>query len=142
MAKARSGCGPELAMRGSAQLAAERRSTHSLRLTITLARGEKPLVADTRDGFSRYSELVGWSADGQKLYFTEIQGTILKVPRPASAGLTCGDQSGGRDDLGRRFPECPANQVRVWLGDVKPAARSLYQRRGAFCTGPDRPGEQ
>ena len=38
----------------------------------------KPL-ADTQDGFGRYSELVDWSADGKLLYFTEARGTHLKL---------------------------------------------------------------
>jgi dipeptidyl aminopeptidase/acylaminoacyl peptidase len=41
--------------------------------------GTSQPLADTPDGFGRYSELVGWSADGKTLYFTEIQGTNLKL---------------------------------------------------------------
>lgn len=36
-------------------------------------------LSATRDGFGRYSELVGWSADGNSLYFTEIHGTKMKL---------------------------------------------------------------
>jgi dipeptidyl aminopeptidase/acylaminoacyl peptidase len=36
-------------------------------------------LADTQDGFGRYSELVGWSEGGDKLYFTEVLGTNLKL---------------------------------------------------------------
>jgi dipeptidyl aminopeptidase/acylaminoacyl peptidase len=36
-------------------------------------------LADTHDGFGRSSELLGWSADGKKLYFTEVHGTRLQV---------------------------------------------------------------
>ncbi|MDB5387288.1 MAG: putative secreted peptidase [Planctomycetaceae bacterium] len=36
-------------------------------------------LADTMDGFGRYSELIGWSKDGRQLYFTEVQGTALKI---------------------------------------------------------------
>jgi dipeptidyl aminopeptidase/acylaminoacyl peptidase len=36
-------------------------------------------LADVQDGFGRYSELIGWSADGTRLYFTEIHGTVFKV---------------------------------------------------------------
>ena len=41
--------------------------------------GDPQPLADTADGFGRYSELIGWSADGGKLYFTEAQGTSLKL---------------------------------------------------------------
>jgi dipeptidyl aminopeptidase/acylaminoacyl peptidase len=41
--------------------------------------GTPKTLADTHDGFGRYSELVGWSTDGSKLYFTEIQGTSMKL---------------------------------------------------------------
>ena len=37
------------------------------------------------DGFGRYSELVGWSADGKKLYFTEAQAHEPEPARPAAA---------------------------------------------------------
>jgi dipeptidyl aminopeptidase/acylaminoacyl peptidase len=46
---------------------------------IPAAGGTAEKLADTRDGFGRYSELVGWSADGGRLYFTEVQGTSLKL---------------------------------------------------------------
>jgi len=36
-------------------------------------------LAATRDGFGRYSELVGWSTDGKKIFFTEAQGTSLRL---------------------------------------------------------------
>ena len=36
-------------------------------------------LADTHDGFGRHSELVGWSADGGKLFFTEVKGTSMKL---------------------------------------------------------------
>lgn len=42
--------------------------------------GESPrALADTADSFGRYSELVGWSADGQSLYCTEVDGTNLRL---------------------------------------------------------------
>lgn len=40
----------------------------------------KPTVlADTHDGWGRYSELIGWSRDGRSLYFTEIHGTVTHL---------------------------------------------------------------
>lgn len=36
-------------------------------------------LADTHDGFGRYSELIGWSADGKKIYFSELRGTSLEL---------------------------------------------------------------
>ncbi|MBC8113614.1 MAG: PD40 domain-containing protein, partial [Candidatus Saccharimonas sp.] len=41
--------------------------------------GPPTKLAGTRDGFGRYSELVGWSEDGSRLYFTEVHGTSMKV---------------------------------------------------------------
>lgn len=43
------------------------------------AAGGPVKLADTSDGFGRHSELIGWSADGSRLYFNEVQGTRLKV---------------------------------------------------------------
>ncbi len=43
------------------------------------AGGAAKKLADTSDGFGRYSELVGWSADSRKLYFTELQGTNFRL---------------------------------------------------------------
>ena len=36
-------------------------------------------LADTHDGFGRHSELVGWSDDGGRLYFTEVHGTSMRL---------------------------------------------------------------
>ena len=36
-------------------------------------------LAQTHDGFGRYSELLGWTADGKSLYFNEVQGTSLRL---------------------------------------------------------------
>ena len=41
--------------------------------------GPSTKLAETHDDFGRYSELVGWSADGSHLYFTEVQGTSMKL---------------------------------------------------------------
>jgi dipeptidyl aminopeptidase/acylaminoacyl peptidase len=50
------------------------------RVHVIPARGGSPRpLADTRDGFGRFSELVGWAADGKKLYFTEVHGTSLRL---------------------------------------------------------------
>jgi dipeptidyl aminopeptidase/acylaminoacyl peptidase len=50
------------------------------RVHVISATGESPqTLADTSDGFGRFSELVGWSADGKRLYFTELQGTRLRL---------------------------------------------------------------
>jgi len=36
-------------------------------------------LADTADGFGRYSELIGWAADGKSLYVAELAGTSLRL---------------------------------------------------------------
>lgn len=36
-------------------------------------------LAETFDRFGRYSELVGWSADGKRLFYTEARGTVLHL---------------------------------------------------------------
>ncbi len=46
---------------------------------ITVADGSTTKLAETNDGFGRYSELVGWSADGKQVFFTEVQGTSMKL---------------------------------------------------------------
>jgi dipeptidyl aminopeptidase/acylaminoacyl peptidase len=46
---------------------------------VPAAGGPPQKLADTADGFGRYSEVVGWSADGKKLYFTEAHGTSLRL---------------------------------------------------------------
>jgi dipeptidyl aminopeptidase/acylaminoacyl peptidase len=66
------------------------------RVHVIPASGGKPRVlADTHDGFGRYSELLGWSVDGTKLYFSEIQGTrfcLMSMPLDGSpAKLGDGD---------------------------------------------------
>ncbi|MFM8252393.1 MAG: S9 family peptidase [Planctomycetota bacterium] len=58
-------------------------------LHLVAASGGKPRpLASTPDEFGRYSELIGWSGDGQSLFVTEIRGTnlrVMKVPCDASA---------------------------------------------------------
>ena len=46
---------------------------------ISVADGSTTKLAETYDGFGRYSELVGWSADGKQVFFTEVQGTSMKL---------------------------------------------------------------
>lgn len=41
--------------------------------------GQPEILAETQDGFGRYSELVGWSAGSSRIYYTEVQGTSLKL---------------------------------------------------------------
>ncbi len=41
--------------------------------------GESRAFAETYDGFGRYSELLGWSADGERLLYTEACGTRLRL---------------------------------------------------------------
>lgn len=38
-------------------------------------------LAETFDGFGRFSEIVGWAAEGRSLYFTEIERTVTRVGR-------------------------------------------------------------
>ncbi len=55
--------------------------------------GTATKLADTPDGFGRYSELIGWSADGSKLFFTEVKGTsmsVLELPmKDAPVEISC-----------------------------------------------------
>jgi dipeptidyl aminopeptidase/acylaminoacyl peptidase len=41
--------------------------------------GSSRQLAETFDRFGRYSELVGWSADGKRLFYTEARGTVLRL---------------------------------------------------------------
>ena len=60
-------------------------------------------LSDTADGFGRYSELVGWSAEGTRLFFTEAQGTNLKL---LAMPVFRADVANERDPAGRKqkFP--------------------------------------
>jgi dipeptidyl aminopeptidase/acylaminoacyl peptidase len=46
---------------------------------VPVAGGSPRQLAETFDRWGRYSELVGWSADGKKLYFTEAHGTTVRL---------------------------------------------------------------
>ena len=47
---------------------------------VTLGANQPPRpLAETHDGFGRYSELIGWSADGKSLFFAEAHGADLHV---------------------------------------------------------------
>lgn len=46
---------------------------------VPAAGGSSQSLAATQDAFGRYSEILGWKADGSALYFTEIQGTSLQI---------------------------------------------------------------
>ncbi len=55
---------------------------------IPAAGGQPRPLAETADGWGRYSELVGWSADGKKLYCTEANHTSLRLlALPADGGV-------------------------------------------------------
>lgn len=47
--------------------------------TIPANGGASVELAETHDNFGRYSELVGWSAEGDRLFYTEAQGTSLRL---------------------------------------------------------------
>ena len=50
------------------------------RIHLIAAAGGKPrALPETFDGFGRYSELLGWSADGERVYLTEIKEGITHV---------------------------------------------------------------
>src|SRR5262245_23184696 len=50
------------------------------RVQVVAASGGSPRpLADTFDSFGRYSELVGWSADGKKIYCTEVRHTVFRL---------------------------------------------------------------
>ena len=46
---------------------------------VSVAGGSPRRLAPTFDDFGRYSELLGWSADGKRLYFTEGRGTSVRL---------------------------------------------------------------
>ncbi|MFO0871394.1 MAG: prolyl oligopeptidase family serine peptidase [Pirellulales bacterium] len=46
---------------------------------LPAAGGDARPLASTQDGFGRYSELIGWSADSQQIYYTEARGVDLWV---------------------------------------------------------------
>ncbi len=64
---------------------------------IPAAGGQPRALAETSDGWGRYSELVGWSADGKKLYFSEAHHMSLKLltlPLDGGAPETVYDRPG------------------------------------------------
>jgi len=47
---------------------------------IAASVGRKPrALADTFDAFGRFSEIIGWDAEGKNIYFTEINGTATQL---------------------------------------------------------------
>ena len=72
---------------------------------IPASGGTAKKLVETSDNFGRHSELIGWSADGSRLFFNEVQGTRLKllelplngpaVEIPASEASWSGMSSGG-----------------------------------------------
>ncbi len=67
------------------------------RVHVVPTSSESPrALADTFDGFSRYSHLIGWSADSSRLYFTELRGTVVTVNalplegKPVQIGMLAG----------------------------------------------------
>lgn len=66
------------------------------RVHVVATSGASPVaLAETDDGFGRHSELVGWAADGQQLYFTEVHGTSLSLNSLPLVGepkvISCGE---------------------------------------------------
>lgn len=79
------------------------------RIAVVPSTGGTPrLLPETFDHFGRYSELIGWSADGTRLYVTEAHRTrlrILALPLEGEANeleLSPGMSSGGVFLNGRR----------------------------------------
>jgi dipeptidyl aminopeptidase/acylaminoacyl peptidase len=48
---------------------------------IPMKGGIPRMLSETFDGWSPYSELIGWSRDSKSLYFAEIHGTVTRVGR-------------------------------------------------------------
>ena len=69
--------------------------TRTVRIVPAMG-GSPRQLADTHDGFGRYSDLLGWSADGGKLYFTEVQGTSMKLLALPMQGAPVEISEGGR----------------------------------------------
>jgi dipeptidyl aminopeptidase/acylaminoacyl peptidase len=82
----------------------------SLRV-ISANGGESKSLAETFDGFGRYSELLGWSADGKKLYFTETHGTVLKLMAMPLTGLPIAVSDGEGMSAGGMFLNAPRTHV-------------------------------
>jgi dipeptidyl aminopeptidase/acylaminoacyl peptidase len=64
---------------------------------IAATGGTSRALAETKDGFGRYSELVGWSKDQKQIYFTEIQGTSMRMmglPVDGSPAVVLGGADG------------------------------------------------
>ena len=113
------------------------------RVHVIAATGGQPRsLAETSDGFGRFSEIVGWSADSEKVYFAEINGTItnfgtLTLDNKLNVMRGFGVATGGihlnasRTRLGlswetrREPPEAHTSG----LDDFKPVAASLVNAK-------------
>ena len=70
-------------------------------------------LVDTPDNGGRYSELIGWSADGGRLFYTEAHGTTLKLLAMSTLGPPqVINTSGGGMSLGGIF----LNSTRTHFG--------------------------
>ena len=75
-------------------------------------------LADTHDGFGRHSELVGWTADGRSLHYTEIHGTrMLRYELPLQGSPVKINQCwGGLPPSGMSQGGFSLNSTRTHLG--------------------------
>ncbi|WP_010584285.1 S9 family peptidase [Schlesneria paludicola] len=79
--------------------------------------GTTTRLAETFDQFGRYSELVGWSKDGRQLFYTEAQGTSLKLLSLPLQGVPVEISRGaGLSSAGMSFTGVSLNSTRSHFG--------------------------
>ena len=84
--------------------------------TIPASGGTPTKLAETKDGFGRYSELVGWSPDGSQIYFTEVHGTRMKLMALPLKGEPVEIRRPGQDFPGMSLGGISLNTTRTDFG--------------------------
>jgi len=83
------------------------------RLAVIAATGGEPrLLPPTKDEFGRYSEIVGWSASGKHIYYSEIDGTVFRL----MAMPLLGDPIALSHDQGMSLTGVSLNATRTHFG--------------------------
>ena len=84
---------------------------------ISVSDASTTKLAETDDGFGRYSELVGWSADGSQVFYTEVQATSMKLMAlPKKGGPVEISRGPGMELSGMSLGGISLNSTRTHLG--------------------------
>ena len=84
--------------------------------TIAATGGNQTKLSETDDGFGRYSELIGWSSDGTQVYFTEVQGTRMRIMAMPIQGAPIEFGNSGLISKGMSLSGVSLNSTRTHFG--------------------------